>query len=224
MVSGTPLCSKIEDLHGELNFLKVWPFCLSNRQDGFWDLKIGKPYREREESALTLLHSLMDAVMMRHSKSQICVDGTPIISIVGRKIEWRPFAIENNSEQYLLKYLEAFAADALVAFLRTPVEGSDITALPHYGILKSLVGLMSRCITGARTLDLRHLDHVRRLLLGTRLTHSQAPSRGNGGKVEGGVGGWDTFQVPLMTAEQILHLLQQSGQGLNGGMNRYSTT
>ncbi len=34
MVSGTPLCSRVSDLHGELNFLKVWPFCLSNQEDG----------------------------------------------------------------------------------------------------------------------------------------------------------------------------------------------
>jgi SNF2-related domain len=34
MVSGTPLSSSINDLHGELNFLRVWPFALQN--DGFW--------------------------------------------------------------------------------------------------------------------------------------------------------------------------------------------
>jgi SNF2 family DNA or RNA helicase len=34
MVSGTPLCSRVSDLHGELNFLKVWPFCLPNNEDG----------------------------------------------------------------------------------------------------------------------------------------------------------------------------------------------
>ena len=223
MVSGTPLCSKIEDLHGELNFLKVWPFCLSDRQDGFWNLKIGKPYLSKDENALKLLHSLMDAVMMRHSKSQVCVDGSPIISIVGRKIEWRPFTIEDDSEQYLLKYLESFAADALVAFLRIPVEGSDITTQPNYGILRSLVGVMSRCITDPRTLDLRHLDHIRRLLLGSRLTHSQAPARGGGVEVERDSAGSDKFDVPLMTAEHVLHALQQAGQGLNGGMNRYYT-
>jgi SNF2 family DNA or RNA helicase len=66
MVSGTPLCSKIEDLHGELNFLQVWPFCLSNQKDGFWEVKIGRPFRERDETALTLLHALIDVVMMRH--------------------------------------------------------------------------------------------------------------------------------------------------------------
>jgi E3 ubiquitin-protein ligase SHPRH len=66
MVSGTPLCSTISDLHGELNFLQVWPFCLSNAKDGFWEAKIGKPFEQRSESALQLLYALMDVVMMRH--------------------------------------------------------------------------------------------------------------------------------------------------------------
>jgi E3 ubiquitin-protein ligase SHPRH len=32
MVSGTPLHSSINDLNGELQFLSVWPFSLSDHQ------------------------------------------------------------------------------------------------------------------------------------------------------------------------------------------------
>ena len=34
MISGTPLCNRVEDLNGELQFLRVWPFSLSNKNDG----------------------------------------------------------------------------------------------------------------------------------------------------------------------------------------------
>ena len=36
MVSGTPLHAGVDDLNGELAFLGVWPFCLSDQTDGFW--------------------------------------------------------------------------------------------------------------------------------------------------------------------------------------------
>ena len=64
MVSGTPLVSKIEDLHGELNFLRVWPFSLSETQDGFWGLKIGAPFRQKNPNSLQLLNCLIKHTMM----------------------------------------------------------------------------------------------------------------------------------------------------------------
>ena len=41
MVSGTPLVSTINDLHGELQFLNIWPFSLN--LDGFWERKVRHP-------------------------------------------------------------------------------------------------------------------------------------------------------------------------------------
>jgi hypothetical protein len=43
--AGTPLCNKIEDLHGELKFLKIWPFSIPDTEDGFWQKKVGDPFR-----------------------------------------------------------------------------------------------------------------------------------------------------------------------------------
>ena len=85
MVSGTPLCSKLEDLHGELNFLRVWPFCLSNKMDGFWQHKIEGPFQARDPACLELLDALLEAVMMRHSKSQCYLrDGSPLVPMPAR--------------------------------------------------------------------------------------------------------------------------------------------
>ena len=223
MVSGTPLCSKIGDLHGELNFLQVWPFCLSNAQDGFWDANIGNPYSSNQDSALVLLYALLDAVMMRHSKTQCYYDGRPLVVIPGRTIEWRSFTLEITSEKYLFQYLEAFAADALMRFLsESPggIQGREITRLPHYALIRSILGLISRCITNPRTMTLNKLDHLRRILMGERVNHQV-----NLMQMHPVMNGDDEYPdrplVALMSAEQALFEVQQAGQGANGGMNRY---
>ena len=56
MVSGTPLHSGVNDLNGELQFLGVWPFCLSDTEDGFWALKIEAPLLARQPEARAPLH------------------------------------------------------------------------------------------------------------------------------------------------------------------------
>ncbi|CAM9752136.1 unnamed protein product, partial [Laminaria digitata] len=73
MVSGTPISSSIDSLHGELNFLQqVWPFSLQN--DGFWEKKIGEPFKAKEDASLDLLRALIRVVMMHHSKSQVRIE------------------------------------------------------------------------------------------------------------------------------------------------------
>ena len=57
MVSGTPLHAGVDDLNGELAFLGVWPFCLSDQTDGFWAHRIARPWAARDEDALLLLHA-----------------------------------------------------------------------------------------------------------------------------------------------------------------------
>ncbi len=70
MISGTPLTTAIGDLNGELQFLRVWPFSLSDKDDGFWEHRIGKAWTARDPAALDLLDPLLSTVMIRHSKSQ----------------------------------------------------------------------------------------------------------------------------------------------------------
>ena len=220
MVSGTPLCTKIADLHGELNFLQVWPFCLSDSKDGFWETKIGVPFEKKDAKSLHLLYSLMDSVMMRHSKTQTYLNGRPLVSIPSRTIEWRPIEIENNSEKYIFHFLAVLAADACGKFLSTEhgyQADRRVGSLPHFAIIRSLLGLMSRCLTSPRTLILKKLDHIKRLLVDIRLNHGML-RREEGNKGENG------DSVPLMSAEQVLFALQQVGQGANGGLNRYVFT
>lgn len=41
--------------------------------DGFWESCIGNPFKRRSRRALELLHLLIRACMMRHSKGQVRV-------------------------------------------------------------------------------------------------------------------------------------------------------
>lgn len=209
MVSGTPLCTKLEDLHGELNFLGIWPFCLSNRQDGFWGHKIETPFEERNESCLPLLYALIDAVMMRHSKSQRYIDGTPLVLMPHRAVEWRP-VVMNRTETLIYHYIDSFAAEAVKRFLRhAGAEGAaDLAQTRDYRYVRSLVGILSRCCTHPGAVDLTNLDHLRRFLL---------PNRPFGSATDDGLN-----KVVLLTPDAILSRVQSVGMGFMGGLN-YAT-
>jgi hypothetical protein len=165
---------------------------------------------------LGLLHALIDGVMMRHSKGQSYLDGRPIVALPTRTVEWRGFDLNLASELYLYKYLENFAAEALRHSLIVIEVEEDKPFLksPRFLLLKSLVGLLSECITSPTTVDLRKLDNLRRRLLPVILpqhaVHAPNPV--------GGVGSG----VPKMSAGSALQQLQAIGQGVAGGLNRSS--
>ena len=74
MISGTPLYSSVNDLNGELQFLGIVPFCLDDRVDGFWGMKVKGPFERRDPQALEVVAQLLDRIMIRHSKvSKACV-------------------------------------------------------------------------------------------------------------------------------------------------------
>ena len=71
MVSGTPLTQGIQDLNGELRFLGVLPFSLSDSTDGFWSHCVQKPWAEQDPVALERLELLLRRVALRRSKAQV---------------------------------------------------------------------------------------------------------------------------------------------------------
>ena len=125
MVSGTPLHAGVDDLNGELAFLGVWPFCLSDQTDGFWAHRIARPWAARDEDALLLLHALLRGVTVRHTKAQRRVsDDTPLLTLPPAGREWRPVAHgpgvdEAPSERFVCGFLEHHAAAAARGALAT---------------------------------------------------------------------------------------------------------
>ena len=225
MVSGTPLCTTVNDLHGELNFLKVWPFCLPNSEDGFWDLLVHGPWKRKDETALSMLYALLDVVMMRHSKSQRYVtNDAPLVMLPNRTVEWRGFdqqepkharmyssALSGNIDnaKYAYEYIECFAADAVERFLsRNELSGTSShhqwMSTPHAKQLKGIYSILSRCLTHPRAVSLQHLDHLKRML-GDVTGIIQYMKKDEGG-------------VPLLSPEDILSLVQGTDMGPEGGV------
>jgi hypothetical protein len=215
MVSGTPLCTKIEDLHGELNFLKIWPFCLNNSKDGFWDLRIGKPFLKKDESALKLLYALLDVVMMRHTKNQRnLLTNEPLIQMPSRTIEWRGVEL-NGDDRFIYEYLESFAADAYEQYLErhSGNEESQLWSKSQSGQLKSLYSLLSRCCTHTSAISLQNLDHLRRILVRNSYLSAHVPTTN---------AETNEVTIPLLTPEEVLNRVQSLGSGVAGGLNRES--
>jgi hypothetical protein len=88
MVSGTPFIASLDDLHGELQFLQVWPFSL--RLDGFWERKVSGPWAQRDPACLPLLHLLLASTTMRHTKSQRTLAGAPLVQLPALTVHYVP--------------------------------------------------------------------------------------------------------------------------------------
>jgi hypothetical protein len=215
MVSGTPLVQRIEDLHGELNFLRVWPFSLSEKEDGFWMHKIGKPFRHKNRASLQLLEALISATMMRHSKSQVYVEtGEPLVCMPPRTIEWRGFAVTQNEELYLSKWLECTLADSLDVMIQTVKRNNDgrttneaLVRSPNMTSVRSLFTMVSRILTAVEAVDLKKLDVIRRKL--TNLATMYAP----GGILDPNNPDNLETLVRKMSGEDIIKLTMMGGAG-----------
>ena len=225
MVSGTPLVNSISDLHGELNFLRVWPFSLSETQDGFWSSKIGTPFAKKQEKSLDLMKVLMDSVMMRHSKSQTYIDSNKsLIKMPPRSVEWRSFTLENDYEKCLHSWLESFACEMMEKFEKDARERADnrnvsnaaLTRSPHFNKIRSLLNFLGRMLTSVQAVDMHKLNLVLREL-GSQFDpmrrHHQA------------IDPEHQIQVQKMPAEEILAIVQSTGAsnvagGVGAGFNR----
>ena len=230
MVSGTPLCTNVSDLHGELNFLKVWPFCLPNTVDGFWELLVDHPWRNNDELALTMLYALLDVVMMRHCKNQRnLITDAPLVELPSLSVEWRGFDQRNSigsmayngdtyrdrdSMLYAYQYLEAFAADAVQRFVESNNLAAEAShdqwmASPQAAQLKGFYSILSRCLTHPSAVSLSHVDHLRRMLGDVRgiMQGMRDASRGH--------------CIPALSPEDILSIVQgidsERVRGILGG-------
>jgi hypothetical protein len=66
LMTGTPITNSLNDIAGELAFLKIWPFTLEN--DGFWESRVLLPWQLRRSSLL--IDTLLQSSMIRHTKAQ----------------------------------------------------------------------------------------------------------------------------------------------------------
>lgn len=113
MISGTPLFDGIDDLRGELNFLRLVPFS-ADSEDGFFKFMISEPWEDHNPRAIVTLQTL-SAVMLRRSKSMtIKATGVPILGLLPLTVEFVPIQ-QTNSERAIYYYLESVVARVLMS-------------------------------------------------------------------------------------------------------------
>jgi len=123
MLSGTPLTNKLDDLRGELSLLRIWPFTLGTASDAawmdhFWTGFIKHPWDAKDEKSLPIIHNLMNAVSMRHSRLQVReADGSPLVDLPDRLEQFVSIKMEDenisSSDEFVCRWLEATAANLL---------------------------------------------------------------------------------------------------------------
>ncbi|KAM3572300.1 hypothetical protein VYU27_005687 [Nannochloropsis oceanica] len=216
MVSGTPLFVSIDDLHGELQFLKVSPFSLQN--DGFWEAKIGQPWKKRSEGevgqqALILLRLLISVCMMRHSKGQVYVaGGRPIVTMPERSVTWVPVEGMSGSERFCYGYLEVLAAEEC----RRLVEQALHAAAVGGGEEAGGVGGEGGGTEGGGAGEERGLLH-------SAVVGAVAAAAADSGGAGGGEGGGAVSQRVLTREEQaqvLAQAIQHGGEGRRTGRGR----
>ncbi len=167
MISGTPLSNSLRDLHGELGFLRVWPFSLVN--DGFYEQKLQWPLKCKDPSVLPLLHALIEATMFRHSKSQrYRIDNRPLVSLPPYTIKLRPVQVpETSSENYVHHYLELLARSVCLHIMGGGGEGpGGITIRNIYSKLIFVLNTIRKALTHTRLTQLVEIDEMKRSVLG----------------------------------------------------------
>ena len=169
MISGTPMTTSIDDLNGELKFLRVWPFSLSDKDDGFWEHRIGNAWAARDPAALDLLDPLLSTVLIRHSKSQRQLDGSKLTSLPANSIQWQGLPLGKGSAAYLYLFIEAFVASEVT---RRVESGWGRDAQDKLGVddkrcfqkLRGLMTMLRRTCTDPKLIELPALDDAIRKL------------------------------------------------------------
>ncbi|XP_033118246.1 helicase-like transcription factor [Anneissia japonica] len=135
ILTGTPIQNSMRDLWTLTVFLKLEPFC-SDRQ--WWQRVIARPIAEGNKKALTRVQSLMRAIALRRTKTQM-VDGKPLVELPERKVYVQ--TVELSEEER--KVYEAMAKEGRLAIGRYFRAG---TLLHHYGdVLSILLRLRQLC-------------------------------------------------------------------------------
>jgi hypothetical protein len=111
MLSGTPLFEGIDDLRGELNFLRLEPFSAA-LEDGFFKFAISNHWDRCDVTAFETIR-VLGLFLLRRSKSMtIRATGAPIMGLKPLTVEFVPIP-QSLSERALYCFLEYVLAHEL---------------------------------------------------------------------------------------------------------------
>lgn len=160
LMTGTPIVSSIDDLRGELAFLRVWPFTLF--QDGFWESQINEPFALRQSTVL--VDHMLSVTMMRHTKAQNLDLGLPPRSYETIEVEL------SNSHRAIYCFILGCCLEELDLW------STERTYPRQLRILLKI--LLSACISPS-LIDLRALDLARRSIWSRRTVINRSSSGSN---------------------------------------------
>ena len=111
MLSGTPLFDGIDDLRGELNFLRLDPYS-ANLEDGFFDFSITNHWAQHSIHGLETLR-ILGMLILRRSKSMTIVSSQqPLLGLKPLTIEFVPIP-QDPSERAVYCFLESIVSREL---------------------------------------------------------------------------------------------------------------
>ena len=164
-ITGTPVGRSLNDLQGQLRWLRVSQFCRSD----FWNENIGKPYCERNLDSLRVLRSLLSRVIVRHSKDQTLEDGSAMLSLPPRTVETILLPFGSSVEEKIYKTMEEKNTKR---FLELRSE-SPQTVLSKYMELNGMIYSTRQACAHA---SLINLDSIQKL--NVKIAYEKANKRG----------------------------------------------
>ena len=108
MLSGTPIFDGIDDLRGELNFLRLEPFSAAS-EDGFFDFMIKRPWIDQNIIAVETLKVLGKVILRRSKNMTIKSTGAAIMDLKPLTVEFVPVQ-QTKSERAIYYFLESILA------------------------------------------------------------------------------------------------------------------
>jgi hypothetical protein len=108
MLSGTPLFQGVEDLRGELNFLRLEPFGAA-WEDGFFEFAVQNTWDRMDPHAVATLQ-ILGLVALRRSKDMtIAATGGQLLDLKPMTVEFVPVP-QTHSERALYCWMESLVA------------------------------------------------------------------------------------------------------------------
>ena len=155
LLSGTPVGNVVEDLLGQLLFLRVEPFCrMGEGVDNFWEREVTSRFQAHDDGALEIVDELLGSIMMRHSKAQSLIDAggvaRPIISLPEMRTQDVAVVLADESERAVYLALEAYCQEEMVRIVAEQ-------ASPYIALI-GLFTLLAKTANHSSLLSLSALD------------------------------------------------------------------
>ena len=175
-VTGTPIGHSLDDLYGQLRFLRIAPF---NRL-AFWKDAVSDGYYNGSTEALRILRSLLSRVVVRHSKEQRTRAGDELVALPPRTVETLLIPFGSEAEREVYAEIERRNRERFIELYQE----SPATVASHYIRLLGMLVCARQCCSHLSMIDLVKMDRTNRAL---GATHPAGLDKGKQRAAGGGI-------------------------------------